>query len=136
MRFSLYTKVYTSLFVATILFLPMECLAFRAKIGPVATELWGAAALFEVLILALISYANGRCSGERMTYGEGLMVVSSSMMTGWSYSSMLFVWPALFFVLFASIALSVWGDLTGRGDAIPGRYLGLVRFFYDIRMRH
>lgn len=87
--------------------LPLLWLALHARHAPVSKPMWWSAAAASVGIQALLLLAARRCSGERMSFGQGLLLVAASMTTGWLYWDMLVVVLAVWSIHLASCVLAV-----------------------------
>lgn len=87
------------------------------------------------IIIGLLFYTNKRCASSELSYIQGLQFVTACMQAGWVYISVILILLALTIVIAASVTMSVYGDITGKGKMTPHRYYKLVYTFYDYRMR-
>jgi hypothetical protein len=96
-RFSLSVYFYLVTFFLLLGFLPTFV---AAGIGRTVIGLapWFATAIWPALIIASWAYARNRCASDLMPFGDGLLWVTASMMTGWLYISFIFVLPVLLVV--------------------------------------
>jgi len=134
-RFSIFASFYAALFVAGLVAAPLLAAARLSSHQPVPVTAWATAGAVSILVLALFAYANARCSSERLTYREGLLFVTSSMMTGWTYLSLLFVFPALLFTFIASVGIAIVNDIAGTRQRSAQTFHRLVAGFHRHRMR-
>src|SRR3569832_252084 len=98
-RFSFLVYSYLTIFFVQLGIAPVFLLAIES-LGIVA---WMASISWLATIAALAAYVLRRLSSDRMTFKEGLLWVTASMMTGWTYLSFIVVLPALLFVFSASV---------------------------------
>jgi hypothetical protein len=129
-RFSIFVYFYLGIFLLLLAFFP---LCFAATIGRPAY--WLASAIWPVVIITLWGYSRSRCSSDRMPFGDGLLWVTASMMTGWLYMSFAVVFPALLVVFWASVLIALYGDICRVPGYSQAKWQGLVHYFYRHRMR-
>ncbi len=133
-KFSMVVHFYLGLFIVAICLSPIIAAVAADKRHALHAYAWAAAYGGSISAVGLLWYASIRCSSERLTYREGLLFVTSYMMTGWSYFSLVFVFPALLATAFASIAFSVLGEFRGGPSLAAHQFHRLVAAFYRYRM--
>ncbi len=133
-RFSLFVYFYLVTFFLLLGFLPI---CFVATIGRVAVHprYWVVSLIWPVVMIALVFYAQRRCSSERMHFRDGLLWITASMMTGWVYMSFFTVWPALLVAFWGSVFFAIYGHLNRAPGYSQTRWHRLVSYFYRNRMR-
>lgn len=130
-KFGLFPNIYLSVFVGLLLAAPFLLLAPWHS-GSLSA--WTTPASGAFLTAMLLWLSNRQCSSEPISYREGLLFVTASMMTGWSLLSAVFVFPALLAAVLASFAISVIClPLGGKAKAAPAFY-SVVKFFHRHRM--
>ena len=134
-QFSFFVNLYALIFLVGILTAPFIVTLLIAKAHPLPASAWPTAAALSLLVGALLSYANFRCSSTQLTYREGVLFVATSMSTGWVYSSLLCVLPALLLAFVASVGLSLYYDLKLQPSRAAYRFHQLVATFHRHRMR-
>jgi len=134
-RFSAFAQFYALLFFGALLGTPLFLLAIIGRQQPVPVVAWATASAFSLCMVALVAYASTRCSSERLSYREGMLFVTSYMMTGWSALSLVFVMPALLATFLVSVALALFYDLSGRRPKAALAFHRWVAIFYRHRMR-
>jgi hypothetical protein len=133
-RFSLFVYFYLVSFFLLLGLLPI-CLV--ATIGRLAMSpgYWLASLIWPLVIIALVFYAQRRCSSDRMRFRDGMLWVTASMMTGWVYMSFFTVWPVLLVVFWGSVFFAIYGDLNRAPGYSQARWHRLVSYLYRNRMR-
>ena len=126
---------YTWLFALALILWPLLAPALRARRVDVPLASWRTAAGFVVVTLALFWYAHRRCSSEKLSYWDGLLVVSASMMTGWTYNTVVVVFPALLYTFLASVYFALLADARRAPKEAQERFHRLVYRMYQHRMR-
>lgn len=133
-RFSLAVSLYLTLFLLLLAFTP---LGLTAKVNGAAEvrAFWVVSLLWPILIGGLLAYANWRCSSEQMSYRDGLLWVTASMMTGWLYMSFILVLPALLLAVSGSVLIALYGDVRRIPGFARAKWPRMVHYFYRNRMR-
>ncbi|GAB3374466.1 hypothetical protein GCM10027431_27040 [Lysobacter rhizosphaerae] len=130
-QFGLFPNLYLGVFVGLLLAAPFLLLAPWRSGSSLA---WGASASGALLTALLLWLSNRQCSSHLVSYREGLLFVTESMMTGWSLLSAVFVFPALLIAAMASCAISaIYLPLGGKAKSAPAFYR-VVKFFHSHRM--
>jgi len=133
-RFSLPVYFYLIAFFLLLGFLPILLTATVDR-GAVSSGRWIASTVWPGLVAVLWFYADRRCSSDRMRFIDGLLWVTSSMMTGWVYMSFIFVLPVLLLAFTGSILVALYGDIRRTPDHSQTQWLRMVHFVYRNRMR-
>jgi hypothetical protein len=105
-----------------------------ARHSVVPSRAWIMAVGFVVFIQAAFWYVQRRCSSEKLSYWDGLLVVTASMMTGWMYSSLIVALPVLAFTFVASFLFAVYADVRRVPGEAAERFRKLVGRLYQNRM--
>ena len=134
-RFSIAVHVYLWLSLASIGFLPIFVMVTIAYGVRLPHACWLAAGGWPALVAMLLVYARHRCSSETMTFRDGLLWTTWSMMTGWMYQSFFSVGLGLSVAFCAGLIVSITGDLRRNPDYAPHKWRLIVKFFYHHRMR-
>jgi len=134
-KFPILANFYAAFFVGGLVAAPLLTVAQFGKQQAVSGTAWVLAGVLSILVVTLLGYANTRCSGEHLTYREGLLFVTSSMMTGWPYLSVFVVFPALLLTVIGSVGLALFNDLVGARSQSPRSFHRLVAVFHRHRMR-
>jgi hypothetical protein len=130
-----FVHFYTWIFVLAISLWPVVALALRARHVAIPTDSWLAAVGTVGVIQALFWYVQSRCSSEKLSYWDGLLIVTASMMTGWVYSSMLVVFPVLLFTFLSSVGFALYCEVRGVPSEAAELFHKLVARLYRNRMR-
>ncbi|MBB5057095.1 hypothetical protein HDF16_001780 [Granulicella aggregans] len=134
-KFSFAVHIYLWGFFALLCLSPLGVLIELNDRVSVPTSWWVASLSWPVILAALFSYSMRRCSSGSMTYTDGLLWITRSMMTGWSTISFVVVPPALFTAFLGSVAIAASGDLQRRPHYARTKWASLVTYFYRQRMR-
>lgn len=134
-RFSPFAQLYTLIFLGATLGAPLIYVAIMGRHEFVSVSAWSWASVASLCIAALFVYASSRCSSERLSYREGMLFITSSMMTGWSTLSLVFVMPALLATFVVSVGLSFFYDIYGSRPKAANSFHRWVAVFYRNRMR-
>ena len=134
-RFSPFAPFYALLFLGALLGAPVFCVAVITRHQAVPAAAWATAVALSLCMVALFAYASARCSSKSLSYREGILFVTSSMMTGWSALSLVFVMPALLATFVVSVALSLYYDLAGARPKAAVAFHRWVAIFHRHRMR-
>jgi hypothetical protein len=95
-QFGLMAHFYYWVFVALILGAPFTCIyAHVASEGITIASLCPAVTMSSLAGL-LLWISHRQCGTDQMSYREGMLFITVSMMTGWTYLTLLVVFPALF----------------------------------------
>lgn len=135
-RFSFATNLYLGVIVAFIILLPIEFEVIRSKTTTVTPSSWFISVFIVLLTFVLLFYANIRCTSERLSYIQGYQFVTSFMRgAGLMYITMVLIFLSLSLLIPASIAISIYGDVTRKNNLTPTRYHKLVLLFHKQRAR-
>jgi type III secretory pathway component EscS len=134
-RFSLFAYFYGLLFVCLLFGAPLLGVAAIDKHQTIPATAWAVAGSLSFCLAASFAYANARCSGERLTYREGLLYVTSCVMAGSHYFSLIFVMPAILVTFLASVVISLYYDLTGSRQKAAPTFYRWVAIFSRHRLR-
>lgn len=135
-KFPFSTNLYLGVIAAFIILLPVEIELIRSKTASISISNWLIAALAVFTTVALLFYAKLRCTSEKLSYIQGLQFVTTFMQgAGLMYITMILIFLSLCAIMPASIALSVYGDLTRTNRRTPVRYHKLVLLFHKHRAR-
>jgi len=134
-RFSFAVRIYLWGFFAFLCLSPLGVLIELDDRILAPTSWWVASLVWPGFVAILFWYALRRCSSEAMTFTDGLLWVTGSMMTGWTTFSFVLVPPALLGPFLGSIAFAGWGDLRCQPDYAKAKWASLVFFFFRQRMR-
>jgi hypothetical protein len=134
-KVSAFAHFYTWLFIFALFLWPLFALAIRANSAEVQTQTWVLGFGVVAITIGLFFYAWIRCSSERLSYWDGLLVVSASMMTGWVYNTIVVLLPALLYTFIASVYFSVIADTRYKTEDACVRFHKLVYRMYQKRMR-
>ncbi|WP_460734626.1 hypothetical protein [Lysobacter tyrosinilyticus] len=130
-RFGVFPNVYLGIFVGLLLAAPY---LFATPWKSASLELWIAPLCCSLLLALCLVLSNRQCSSSSLSFREGLLFVTTSMMTGWSVLSAAFVFPALLITVATSVAISiVLLPFGGRTRSAPA-FFRLVKFFHRHRM--
>lgn len=130
-----FAHFYTWLFALALILWPLLAPALRARRADVPLTSWFTATGFAVVTLILFWYAHRRCSSEKLSYWDGLLVVSASMMTGWIYATVVVIFPALLYTFLASVYFALLAEARRAPNEAQERFHRLVYRMYQNRMR-
>jgi hypothetical protein len=133
-RFPWMVHAYVWVFLIALGLAPVISVLLRRRYSPVSLTDWVSAIMLMAVIQALFLYSQKRCSSDKLSYWNGLLYVAAFMSTGWSYLSMVFVFPTLLIVFIASITLSIYYDLAPSRVNAAFQFHRIVSFFYKNRM--
>jgi hypothetical protein len=105
-----------------------------ARHSVVPTSTWAVAVGLVVFIQAAFWYVQYRCSSDKLSYWDGLLVVTASMMTGWVYSSLIVTLPVLAFTFVASFLFALYAEIRRAPGEAAERFHNLVVRLYQHRM--
>jgi hypothetical protein len=134
LRFPAYAHFYVWLFVCALCSSPLFIAYMLSKHQELTLFSWGVAGIASFGILALFGYANIKCSSEQLNYQDGLLFVACSMMTGWTYLSIVIVVPSLLITFVASVLFALYADLSRSPSKAAALFHRLVTVFYRNRM--
>lgn len=106
-KVGLMAHLYTWLFVLMASLWPITLPLAAARHGAVPPGAWIMAVGLVVFMQAAFWYVQHHCSSERLSYWDGLLIVTASMMTGWMHSSLIVALPVLAFTFVASLLFAV-----------------------------
>ncbi len=135
LKFSLLVNMYAAIIFMAVTFLPLEYLVVESNHYEVSEYSWLNAMGITFVFIILIAYANKRCSGEKLSFIQGLQYLSSFMSAGWVYISFFLIFAAFFITLPVAIVLSIYGEIMNENLLTPMRYNKLIYFFYTQRAR-
>ena len=130
-----FAHFYTWLFALVLILCPLLAPTLRAHRSAVPLSTWFTAAGLVVIMLTVFCYVYRRCSGEKLSYWDGLLVVSSSMMTGWVYNTVVVIFPALLYTFLASLYFALRADVRRAPKEAREHFHRLVYRMYQNRMR-
>ena len=125
---------YLVIFFLLLALLPI-CLVATIAGSSMSRVLWLASLIWLIAVASSAFYANRRCSSERMRYRDGLLWITTSMMTGWLYLSFATVLPVLLFAFPASVFLAIRGGMGRQPEYSQREWHRLVTYFYQHRMK-
>jgi hypothetical protein len=114
-------------------FAPIAVVYSAAAAVPQALRI--ASIAWPAVVVALFSYGAHRCSTDKMSFHDGLLWITRSMITGWMVMSFFTVTPALLTAFLGSIGIALYGDLRRQPRFAPAKWSQVVSFFYRNRMR-
>jgi hypothetical protein len=129
-----FVHLYAWAFVLALSLWPLVPPLLLARHSAVPVNAWLVAIGLIVFIQALFWYVQYRCSSEALSYWEGLLVVTASMMTGWVYSSLIVALPVLAFTFAASFLFAVYAEVRRVPGEAAERFHKLVSRLYRNRM--
>ncbi len=133
-RFSHFVYFYLVTFLLLLGFLPVAIVRAVDK-TPVRPGYLLASLTWPVVVAFLWLYAQKRCSTDRLRFGDGLLWVTRSMMTGWLWMSFFTVIPGLLVVFCGSVGTALYGDIIRNPGFAQAKFHGLVSYFFRNRMR-
>ena len=133
-RFSDTTYFYTYSFLVLLCMFPLILNTKGAFPKDLLASSFVVAVGCAAVIVASLILARARCGTPDLTYIEGLLYVAATMQTGWSYASLLVVFPALLVAYFASVGLALASLVPGRRAVAARGFRKLIQFSYRNRM--
>jgi len=133
-KVGVFVHLYAWAFILLASLWPLVPPLVAARHSAVPTHTWIIALGLVVFIQAAFWYVQHRCSSEKLSYWDGLLVVTASMMTGWMYSSFIVALPVLAFTFVASFFFAVYADVRQAPSEAAERFHKLVVRLYQHRM--
>jgi len=133
-KVSLLAHIYTWAFILCFSLSPLLITVFYASQTGLSTQQLFVSVFSVISIQAVFLYIQYRCSNENLSYLDGLLIITSCMMTGWAFISLFVVFPALLIALLSSFAIAVYGDINHSSKETPLRFRKLLMHFYEHRM--
>lgn len=119
-----FAHFYAWMFVVTWTLWPIVFIVvWRGEVWP-----WLVTGGWVAVTQASFWFALRRCSGEKLSFWDGLLIVSTSAMTNWTYTDVLVVLPTLLYAFLASIVFALSADS-------PEHFHNFVFGMYQRRMR-
>ena len=134
-QFGLMTHCYYWAFVALVLGAPLAYVFANGVSRPIPVTSFGLAVMLSLFAGLLLWASHRQCSTERMTYREGMLFITGSMMTGWTYLSLLVVFPALLGTFLVVGIYALCSLAKSDSDWAQARFHRVVGFCYRNRMR-
>ena len=133
-KVGVFVHLYAWVFVLMASLWPLIPPLVVARHSAVPTSTWAVAVGLVAFMQATFWYVQRRCSSDKLSYWDGLLVVTASMMTGWMYSSLIVALPVLAFTFVASFLFAVYADVRQVPGEAAERFHKLVVRLYQNRM--